>query len=203
PATNMTFGQALGPAQLNATATVNGVPVPGTFVYTPGAGTVPPTGQNFALSVTFTPTDTADYNTVTSLSDVHVDPATPLIPGPPAADIIDGTPLSATQLNATANVPGTFVYTPAAGTVLPPGQHQALGVVFTPTDLTDYNVTGATVFLNVNYGPAAKLAFLQQPRGTSSNTPISPAVRVAVEEAARRVPPTDTSPGTLAPTRGR
>src|SRR5262249_10332725 len=32
PATDMTFGQALGPAQLNATATVNGVTVPGTFV---------------------------------------------------------------------------------------------------------------------------------------------------------------------------
>src|SRR5262249_6704378 len=74
PATNMTFGQALGPAQLNATATVNGVTIPGTFVYTPGAGTVPPTGQNFPLSVTFTPTDTADSHTGTVQSDVDVDP---------------------------------------------------------------------------------------------------------------------------------
>jgi hypothetical protein len=197
PNSNMTFGQALGPAQLNATATVNGVTIPGTFVYTPGAGTVPPTGQNFELSVTFTPTDTVDYNTVTAQSDVDVDPATPVITWANPADIIDGTPLSSTQLAATANVPGTFTYSPAAGTVLGPGQHQALGVVFTPTDLVDYNVTGKTVFINVNYGAAAKLAFLQQPNGTTSGTVISPAVRVAVEDAAGSVLPGDTSTVTL------
>src|SRR5262249_43300507 len=166
-------------------------------VYAAPAGTVPPTGQNFALSVTFTPTDTADYNTVTAQSDVDVDPATPVITWANPADIIDGTPLSATQLNATANVPGTFAYTPAAGTALAPGQHQSLGVVFTPPDTTDYNVTGATGFLNVNDGAAAKRAFLQQPSGTSSGTAISPAVRVAVEDAAGSVLPTDTSTVTL------
>src|SRR5262249_45148795 len=166
-------------------------------VYAAPAGTVPPTGQNFALSVTFTPTDTADYNTVTAQSDVDVDPATPVITWANPADITDGMPLSATQLDATANVPGTFVYTPAAGTVLAPGQHQALGVVFTPTDTTDYNVAGATAYINVNYGPAAKLAFLQQPSGTSSGAVISPAVRVAVEDSAGSVLPGDTSAVTL------
>jgi hypothetical protein len=197
PNTNMTFGQALGPAQLNATATVNGVTIPGTFVYTPGAGTVPPTGQNFPLSLTFTPTDTTDYNTVTAQSDVDVDPANPVITWANPASIIDGTPLGATQLNATASVPGTFVYTPAAGTVLPPGQNQPLGVVFTPTDLVDYNVVGTTVHINVNYGSAAKLAFIQQPSGTTSNTNISPAVKVAVEDSAGSTIPTDTSTVTL------
>ena len=39
----------------------------------------------------------------------------------PAA-ITYGTALSSTQLSATANVPGTFVYTPAAGTVLKAGK---------------------------------------------------------------------------------
>src|SRR5262249_16183432 len=154
---------------------------------------LPPLGQNFILSVTFTPADTADYNTVTVLSDVDVDPATPVITWSNPADIIDGTPLSATQLNATANVPGTFTYTPAAGAVLPPGQQQPLGVVFTPADTTHYNVTGATVFLNVNYGPAAKLAFTQQPSGTASGTNISPAVKVAVQDAAGSTLPGDTS----------
>ncbi len=197
PDTDMTYGQALGPAQLNATATVNGVTIPGSFVYTPGAGTIPPTGQNFPLSVTFTPTDTADYNTVTAQSDVDVDPATPVITWANPADITDGTPLSVTQLDATANVPGTFTYNPAAGTVLAPGQHQPLGVVFTPTDTTDYNVTGVTAYINVDYGPAAKLAVLQQPSGTSSGTVISPAVRVAVEDAAGSVLPGDTSTVTL------
>ena len=47
--------------------------------------------------------------------------------------------MSATQLEATASVPGTFVYTPAAGTVLGAGNSQTLSVTFTPTDTADYN----------------------------------------------------------------
>jgi hypothetical protein len=197
PNTPITFGTALGPAQLNATATINGNTVPGTFVYTPGAGTVPPTGQNYLLSVTFTPNDTADYNTVTAQQSIDVNPATPVITWPNPADIIDGTPLSATQLDATANVPGTFVYTPGVGTLLPPGQHQSLGVVFTPTDTTDYNTAGATAYINVDYGAAAKLVFTQQPTPTTSGTNITPAVTVAVEDSAGNAIPTDTSTVTL------
>jgi hypothetical protein len=197
PDTDMTFGQALGPAQLNATATVNGATVPGTFVYTPGAGTVPPTGQNFPLSLTFTPTDTADYNTVTAQQDVDVDPATPVITWPNPADITDGAPLTSAQLDATANVAGNFTYSPPAGTVLAPGQHQPLGVDFTPTDGTDYNVTGATAYINVDYGPAAKLTFVQQPSPTASGATISPAVTVAVEDSAGSTLPGDTSTVTL------
>ena len=43
-----------------------------------------------------------------------------------------GTGLDATQLNATASVPGTFDYSPDVGTVLGAGSH-TLGVTFTPT----------------------------------------------------------------------
>ena len=197
PDDDMTFGEAIGPDQLDATATVNGVTVPGTIVYTPGAGVVPPTGQNFALSLTFTPTDTTDYNTITAQQNVDVDPATPVITWPNPADIIDGAPLSSTQLDATANVSGTFVYSPAAGTVLSTGQHQSLGVVFTPDDVTDYNVTGTTTFVNVDFGPAAKLAFLQQPTLATSSTNISPAVTVAVKDSAGSTLAGDTSTVTL------
>ncbi len=45
--------------------------------------------------------------------------------------IASGTALSATQLNATANLAGTFTYTPAADTVLAPGSH-TLAVSFAP-----------------------------------------------------------------------
>jgi hypothetical protein len=197
PSSNMTYGQALSSAQLNATATVNGNTIPGNFVYTPGIGTVPPTGQNFPLSVTFTPTDTADYATVTVQSDVDVDPATPVITWTNPADILDGAPLSSTQLNAIANVPGTFVYTPPAGTVLPVGQQQLLGVYFSPTDTTNYNTVGASVNINVDYGPAAKLAFMQQPTATSSGTVINPAVTVAVEDSAGTTLASDASTVTL------
>ncbi len=183
PNTDMTFGQALSSAQLNATATVNGMPVQGNFVYTPGIGTVPPTGADFPLSVTFTPTDTTDYTSVTAIQNVDVDPATPVITWNNPADITDGTPLGATQLDASANVPGTFVYTPATGTVLPVGQNQSLGVFFIPNDSTDYNTVGASATINIDYGPAAKLVFIQQPTGTSSGTDIAPPVTVAVEDS--------------------
>jgi MBG domain (YGX type)/PASTA domain/Bacterial Ig-like domain (group 3)/Dockerin type I domain len=76
-------------------------------------------------------------------------PATPIITWNNPADITQGTALGATQLNATANVPGTFAYTPAAGTVLPQGASQALSVRFTPTDATDYNGAAASVTINV------------------------------------------------------
>jgi hypothetical protein len=56
-------------------------------------------------------------------------------------------------LDATANVPGTFVYTPVSGTVLSPGTH-TLSVTFTPTDPIDYTTATATVILNVPMAPS-------------------------------------------------
>ena len=52
----ITYPTALGPAQLNATASV-----PGTFAYTPPAGAVLNAGPNQTLSATFTPSDSANY----------------------------------------------------------------------------------------------------------------------------------------------
>ena len=57
--------------------------------------------------------------------------------------------LSGTQLNATASVPGAYVYSPASGSILPVGT-QTLSVAFTPTDTTNYKTAGATVSLTVN-----------------------------------------------------
>ena len=76
-------------------------------------------------------------------------PATPIITWNNPADITQGTALGATQLNATANVAGTFVYTPAAGTALTQGATQSLSVKFTPTDAIDYSGASASVKINV------------------------------------------------------
>ena len=43
-------------------------------------------------------------------------------------------PSQVAQLNAAADVPGTFVFTPPAGTVLQAGAGQTLSVQFTPGD---------------------------------------------------------------------
>ncbi len=73
----------------------------------------------------------------------------PVITWANPADISVGTSLSATQLNATADVPGSFVYTPGIGTKLNEGANQNLKADFTPTDAATYNTVGKTVKLNV------------------------------------------------------
>ncbi len=138
------YGTALSGTQLNATASV-----PGTFAYNPAAGTVPKAGTD-TLSVTFTPTDTADYNAATGTTTLTVNKVTPTITWAAPAPIAAGTALSATQLDATASVAGTFVYTPAAGTTLDAGTVQTLSVTFTPTDATDYTTATGTTTITVN-----------------------------------------------------
>ena len=129
-------GTALGSAQLNAEASV-----PGTFVYTPAAGEVLAAGQHI-LSVAFTPADTASYSPAKTDVQVTVASATPALEWPAPAPITCGVPLSENQLNATASVPGTFVYKPAAGEVLNAGRH-TLSAFFTPTDTAGYTTAQA------------------------------------------------------------
>src|SRR5207237_3496773 len=93
--------------------------------------------------------DAANYTTATKTVSINVLKATPVITWSTPADIIYGTALSATQLNATASVPGTFVYTPPSGTVLSAGTAQALSVAFTPTDAANYTTATKTVSINV------------------------------------------------------
>ena len=139
----ITYGTALSGTQLDATASTAG-----SFVYSPVTGTVLAAGaQN--LSVTFTPTDTTDYVNANSSVTLTVNKATPTVTWATPAAITYGTALSGTQLDATASVPGSFVYSPTSGTVLTAGA-QSLSVTFTPTDTTDYNTATASVTLTVN-----------------------------------------------------
>jgi hypothetical protein len=164
-------GTALSSTQLDATASV-----PGTFVYTPGAGTVLSTSGVQTLSVNFNPTDTVHYAPVSATTTVAVVGATapivkttPVVTWPTPAGITAGTALSSLQLDATASVQGIFTYGPAAGTVLPVGT-QALVVTFTPTDTTHYNVAGAIVMLTVNAAPIATKVTWNQPAPISYGT---------------------------------
>ena len=138
-------GTSLSATQLNATADVAG-----TFVYTPASGTALSVGANQNLKVDFTPTDAVNYNAASKTVKINVmAKKDPIITWANPSDIISGTALSATQLNATADVAGTFVYTPAIGTVLNVGANQNLKVDFTPTDAVNYNTATKTVQINV------------------------------------------------------
>ena len=139
---DITSGTALSSTQLNAVASV-----PGTFVYNPAAGTILPVGTH-PLHVDFTPSDPATYTTASADVTINVLKSTPTITWSKPADITSGTALSSTQLNAVASVPGTFVYNPAAGTILPVGTHP-LHVDFTPSDPATYTIASADVTINV------------------------------------------------------
>jgi hypothetical protein len=125
------YGAALSSVQLDATATA-----PGTFTYSPAAGTVLQAGSQ-KLTATFTPSDTTTYSTATATVQLTVNQATPVVTWANLSPIQQGTALSAAQLDATANVPGTFSYSPAVGAVLLAGTQQ-LTASFTPSDATDY-----------------------------------------------------------------
>ena len=140
----ITFGTVLSSTQLDATASVAG-----TMTYTPALGTMLNVGNNKALKVTFTPTDTTHYTTAQATVYINVIPATATITWANPADITFGTALSGTELNATTSVAGTMVYSPAAGTILNAGNNQALNVTFTPTDTTNYVGNTTTVHINV------------------------------------------------------
>ena len=71
---------------------------------------------------------------------LSVGKVTPTVTWSAPSSIAYGTPLSSAQLNASASVQGTFVYTPGVGAYLPVGANQNLSVTFTPADNTDYNI---------------------------------------------------------------
>jgi len=145
---DITYGTALSSTQLNALASVSG-----TFVYTPASGTILGAGVH-TLQTIFTPTDLTNYTTASGSVSLTVSKATPLITWNNPANISSGTPLGETQLNAAASVPGSFAYTPAAGTVLSEGTH-TLQATFTPTDATNYTTASSSVLINVvNNAPA-------------------------------------------------
>ena len=84
-----------------------------------------------------------------SNSSIVTTKTTPVITWTTPASIVAGTALSSTQLNATADVAGTFVYTPAAGTVESTAGSVTLSTTFTPTDTTSYNTATKSVTLTV------------------------------------------------------
>jgi hypothetical protein len=69
------------------------------------------------------------------------------------APIVYGTALGAGQLNATANVDGSFSYEPSAGTILGVGPGQILTVSFAPDDTVHYLPSETSVAIDVQPAP--------------------------------------------------
>ena len=105
------------------------------------------------LNVAFTSTD-ANYNNAADTASITVDKADQTITWATPGDIVYGTALGATQLNAAVSVigpapAGALTYTPAAGIILNRGLAQTLRVDAAATD--NYNAASKTVTINVIY----------------------------------------------------
>jgi subtilisin-like proprotein convertase family protein len=71
----------------------------------------------------------------------------------PFAPLGYGAMLTTNELNASANVPGTFVYDPPLGTVLNAGASQKLSVTFLPDDTNQYVTATTNVTIDVTPQP--------------------------------------------------
>ncbi len=134
---------ALSAAQLNATASVQG-----TLIYTPGTGYVLPVGTH-TLWATFNAADSGGSAPVQSAVSITVSKAMPALAWPAPPDIRSGSAPMEAHLNATASVPGEFVYHPALGEVLGVGTH-VLSVAFIPADSANYTTSDACVAVTVS-----------------------------------------------------
>jgi hypothetical protein len=136
----ITVGQTLASSTLSGGA----ASVDGSFAFT-SPTTAPAVGIS-SESVTFTPTDSINYKSVSLSVDVTTNRNTPTITTAPTASAITvgQTLASSTLTGGVASVPGTFAFT--SPTTSPAQGTSAQSVTFTPTDSTNYN----SVTLNVN-----------------------------------------------------
>jgi hypothetical protein len=155
-ASPITYGQTLASSVLSGGSATPA----GTFAFTTPA-TAPAAGTA-AQDVTFTPTDTANYNPASGPVSVAVAKADAVVATwPTASPITYGQTLADSVLSGGSATPaGTFAFTtpataPAAGTA-------AQDVTFTPNDLANYNPATGSVEVTVNIPEIA----VEQPVGT-------------------------------------
>ena len=90
-----------------------------------------------------------NYTITSANATLTITRATPVITWSTPTGITYGTTLSATQLNAAAQVAGSFVYSPPAGSMLRAGAGQTLSVTFTPADTDNVSAIEASQSITV------------------------------------------------------
>src|SRR5690606_12169932 len=145
---NIVYGTTLSATQLNATVSVPGTEVHGAITYDADFGTELAAGDH---TLTVNVAGSTNYNAASATVELTVEKADQAITWATPSNIVYGTTLSATQLNAKVSVPGTEVhgaitYDPDFGTELAAGDHT---LTVNVAGSTNYNAASATVELTV------------------------------------------------------
>lgn len=135
---DIVYPAPLTAAQLNATASE-----PGQFSYSPPLGTVLNAGSQ-TLSVQFTPDSTGVAQPPVFVQ-LKVQKGNPHLEWNPPKNIRANTPLDEAILNATAEVPGKFIYYPPFGTWVSAGP-LTLTLKFFPNDPVNYSISNLLKF---------------------------------------------------------
>jgi phospholipase C len=140
----ITYGQTLA----SSTLTGGAASIPGSFAWTASSAT--PSAGSDSASVTFTPANPADYNTVTGSVLFTVNKATPTVSVWPAASALTygQTLASSTLTGGTASTSGTFAWT--TSNFSPSTGSDSASVTFTPANTVDYNATTGSIAFTVN-----------------------------------------------------
>ena len=143
-ASAITYGQTLASSTLSG----GSASTTGTFAFTTPA--TAPNAGTASQGVTFTPTDTTNYNTATGSVSVTVAKADPSVTAwPTASGITYGQTLASSTLSGGSSTPaGTFAFTAPA--TAPDAGTASQGVTFTPADTTNYNAATGSVSVTVN-----------------------------------------------------
>lgn len=98
---DITYGTALSNTQLNASSAV-----PGSFSYSPESGTILNSGNSQTLTVTFTPSDQANYSVITKTVSINVTKATLTVTDPDItlSKVYDGTTTAAVTCGTLSGV---------------------------------------------------------------------------------------------------
>jgi large repetitive protein len=175
--------------------------VPGTFVYSPAAGTILGAGVQ-TLSVTFTPSDSADYTPATAKAEIDVSKAAPTVVVSDGGGTYDGTPFAAVATVAGIDgaagprlegVSPTLTYYAgdvAAGTPLsgPPTTAGTYTVVADFPDTADY-ISGLSRAATFTVAPAAPVVSLVSSTGsTTFGQPVTLTASVASDGPGEGIP---------------
>jgi hypothetical protein len=154
----------LGSLQNNGGPTLTCALLPGSLCILGGTSTGAPVTDQRGIFRPSNQCDIGAYQYTTLL--------VPVITWTNPVPIVYGTALSATQLNASSSIGGSFAYTPPVGTILNAGSNQALMAVFTPADPNTAMGATNTVLLTVQMANQA-IAFPGIPTQSVNAAPIT------------------------------